>query len=115
MATTETTQITVTSSGDGIDSEWKPTAMSNSAGVAGGPVKTTVATGVNTITVPTGAMGIVIAPPASSSAVLKLLGGAGETGFALRTGQPAHIPLPTGTASVLINSSVVEIVYIHWT
>lgn len=115
MATTTETQITVTSSGDGIDGEWEPTAMSNSAGVAGGPVKTTLASGDNTISVPTGAMGMVIAPPAASSTVLKLKGGAGETGFALRSGQPAHIPLPTGTASVLLNASAIDIVYVHWT
>lgn len=115
MATTETSQITITSSGDGIDSEWKPTAMSNVAGVAGGPVKTTLAAGDNTISVPTGAMGMVLAPPAASAAVLKLKGGAGETGFALRSGQPSLVPLPTGTAQVLINASDVAIVYLHWT
>lgn len=115
MATTETMQITVTASGDGIDSAWTPTAMTNSAGTAGGPVKTTLSSGDNTIAVPTGAMGMVLAPPAASAAVLRLKHYAGETGFALRSGQPSHIPLPTGTSTVLINSSTVEILYLHWT
>lgn len=117
MSTTTLTQITVTSSGDGIGSsnEYKPTKMTNAAGVAGGPVHTTLAAADNTIAVPTGAKGMVIAPPAASLAVLKLKGGAGETGFALRTGEASSIPLPTGTANVLLNSSIVEVVYIHWT
>lgn len=115
MATTVETQITITSSGDGIDSDWEPRAMENSAGAAGGPVRTSLSSGDNTITVPTGAMGMVLLPPAASATVLKLKGGAGETGFCLRSGQASSIPLPTGTASVLINASAAELVYVHWT
>jgi hypothetical protein len=114
MATTETVQVTVTCSGDGIKSKWEPTAMTNSAGVAGGPVKYTMSSGDNTLTVPTGAMGVVLAPPASSAAVLRLKNDAGETGFALRTGQPALIALPTGTAEVLVNASAEVFLYLHW-
>lgn len=115
MATTTNTKITVTASGDGIESAWEPTEMENSRGVGGGPVKQLLATGPNNLSVPTGAMGFVLVPPAASSAVLKLKGDGVETGFALRTGQPAAIPLPTGTASVHIDSSEQEIVYLHWT
>lgn len=117
MATTTETQITVESSGEGIEGEskWEPTAMSNNTSPAGGPVRTALTAGDNTIAVPTGAMGLVFTPPAHSAAVLKLKGGAGETGFALRTGQPAAIPLPTGTASVLMNASEAVLLYLHWT
>ena len=115
MANTEKLQITVTSTGDGITGKWEPTAMTNSAGVAGGPVKTTLASGDNSIAVPTGAMGMVLAPPASSAVVLRLKHYAGETGFALRSGQPSAVPLPTGTSSVMLNASATEIVYVHWT
>lgn len=116
MAITNETQITVTSSGDGSDeSEWKPTAMTNTRGAAGGPVKMTLASGDNTISVPTGAMGVVLAPAASSGVVLKLKGGAGETGFCLRTGEPSALALPTGTANLLLNASAVTIVGFHWT
>lgn len=115
MATTATTGISVVAKGDGIASEWTPTAMVNNIAPAGGPVKVTLAAGDNTIAVPTGAMGMVLSPRAASPAVLKLKGGAGETGFALRGGQPSHIPLPTGTASVLLSSSIVDIVQLHWT
>lgn len=115
MATTETVQITVTSSGDGIASEWKPTAQSNNAGVAGGPYKVTVATGLNVLPVPTGAMGVVLAPPSSSTAQLRLSSVSGATGLELRTGLPACLPLPTGVTGMLIDASKVEILYLHWT
>lgn len=116
MATTNKTQLTVTSSGDGSTSEWKPAAMTNNVGAAGGPVKIDLAQGDNTISVPTGAMGMAIVPPASNGTVMKLKGGAGETGFALRTGEMTHVSLPTGTANVLIGcpSGTVR-VNVHWT
>jgi hypothetical protein len=115
MATTVDTQITVTSSGDGIDSEWKPTAMANPVGAAGGPVRTTLASGDNSLSVPTGARGFVLAPPAVSNAILRLKHYSGETGFALRPGEPSAIPIPSGTTSVMVNASAVTVAYVHWT
>lgn len=110
------TQISVKSSGDGVEeeSEWKPTLLTNTVGAAVGAYKQLLATGGNDLSVPTGSMNMVIMPPAASTAVLKLKGGAGETGFALRSGYPSAIPLPTGTANVHIDSSIRELVYIHW-
>lgn len=115
MATTVETQITVTSSGDGIESEWNPTAQSNSYGAAGGPVRTTLAAGDNYIAVPTGAAGVVLYPPPTSGVTKRLKAHAGETGFAIRTGEPACVPLPTGVATMMVNASAVEVVYLHWT
>lgn len=114
MAKTNTTQITITSSGDGATSEWKPTAMTNNTGPAGGSVQMTLSVGDNTLSVPTGAMGMGIRQIPSSATVLRLKHYAGETGFALRTGQPAFITLPTGTSSVLVNSSAIEVLDVHW-
>lgn len=110
------TQISVKSSGDGIEneSEWKPTLMTNAIGPAAGPVKVLLATGVNNLVVPTGAMGITISPPASSLAALNLQGASGVTGMAMRTGYPSTNPIPTGTTNVLIGSSREALVYIHW-
>ena len=110
------TQISVKSSGDGQveESEWKPTLLTNTSAPAIGAYKQLLATGGNDLTVPTGAMSMTLQPPATSSAVLKLKGGSGETGFALRSGYPASVPLPTGTANVHIDSSIRELVYIHW-
>lgn len=115
MATTVETQITVTSSGDGIESEWTPTKTTNSTGAAGGPVRTTLASGDNFLAVPTGAMGCVILPPATSAVTKRLKHYAGETGFAIRTGEAISVPLPTGVATLMINASAVEVLYIHWT
>lgn len=110
------TQISVKSSGDGIEgeSEWKPTLMTNARGAAAGPSKYLLATGVNSVTVPTGTMGMTIQPPAASLAVLRLPGVSGATGMAMRTGYASTNPLPTGTTSVLIDSNREELVYIHW-
>lgn len=110
------TQISVKSSGDGIEgeAEWKPTLMTNTHGPAAGPSKYLIATGVTSISVPTGAMGMTIQPPAGSNAAMHLPGISGGTGMTLRTGYPSTNPLPTGTSSVLIGSNREELVYIHW-
>lgn len=110
------TKISVESSGDGIDgeSEWDATEITNSAGAAGGPVKYAIATGVNSIAVPSGSMAMVLQPPASSPASFRLPGVSGATGMAMRSGYPCVIPLPTGLASVLVQSDREEFVYIHW-
>lgn len=116
MSKTVKTKITTTSDGDGVESEWTVPEMENPAGPSGGPVKYLLATGPNDLVVPTGAYGMVIKPPASSTAVLKLKGGSGGgTGFALRTGYAAALPLPTGTAVVHVDSSLQELVDIQWT
>lgn len=110
------TQISIKSSGDGLvaESEWKPTLMTNSHGPAGGPYKMLLATGVNSLTVPTGAMGITIQPPAASLARMNVPGISGGTGMIMRTGHASTNPLPTGTSAVLVASDREELVYIHW-
>lgn len=117
MAKTTVTQITINTDGDGVESEWKPTAMQNDAGRAGGPVQQTLAVGDNTIAVPTGAMGMVLKQAEASAATVRLKGvaGAGETGFALRTGKAACVPIPTGATGVVLYSSAVDLVDLHWT
>lgn len=115
MATTAKTEITVTATGDGIDSEWTPTPMTNNNGPAGGPVKVTLAAGENTLTVPTGSMGMVIAPRAATLGVTRLRAVTGETGFALRGTQPSHVSLPTGATGVILYSTIVDVIHVHWT
>ncbi len=115
MAKSISTRFTITTTGDGVTSEWKPAPMSNSAGAAGGPVGVQLAAGDNYISVPTGAMGFTLKPLASSVVVKRLKHYPGETGFSIRTGEPASIPLPTGVATLMINASGVEVIDIHWT
>jgi hypothetical protein len=114
MATTNKTKFTVTSTGDGNDSEWT-TEATNNAGAAGGPVRVTLVSGDNTIVVPTGAIGVILKPPSSSGVTKRLKHHAGETGFSIRTGEAAALPLPTGTTSLILNSSGIEVIYVHWT
>jgi len=115
MAKTITTEVTVTTTGDGVDSAWTPTAMTNSAGAAGGPVRVTLASGDNYIVVPTGAMGFLLVPPATSGVTKRLKHHSGETGIEIRTGQQAMLPLATGVATMMIHASAIENVDIHWT
>lgn len=115
MATTAETQITIESSGDGIESEWQPRAMTNNTAAAGGPVRTPLSAGDNYLLVPTGAMGVVLLPPATSSVTKRLKHHAGETGFAIRTAEAASIPLPTGVATMMVHASAAELLYVHWT
>ena len=110
------TQISVKTSGDGVvdENEWKPTLMTNTAGPAVGAFKTLLGTGVNSLTVPTGAMGITVMPPSTSTARLNFPGVSGGTGMMLRTGHASTNPLPTGTTAVLLASNIEELAYIHW-
>jgi len=116
MSTTIKTQISMKSSGEGLqaESEWKSTLVTNTLGPAGGPVRALLATGVNTLTVPTGARSISIQPPEASTARFNLPGVSGGTGMILRTGDASLHPLPTGTSSVLVASDSQELVFLHW-
>lgn len=115
MATTATTTIKVVSTGDGNASEWSPTATQNNYAPAGGPVNVTLASGDNTLAVPTGAMGVAISPRAASPLVMRLKGVAGDTGFPLRGGKPAYMTIPTGATGMILNASMVDVVAVHWT
>lgn len=115
MPTTITTKITVTATGEGLKSEWIPTATSNSTGAAGGPVRTTLAAGDNYVAIPTGAMGFVLDPPRTSAVTKRLKHHSGETGIAIRTGEPVALSLATGVATLMINVSAAEVVSLYWT
>ena len=115
MAAGTKTDISVTVSGDGIKSEWAVPTVENSNSAGAGPIRTTLQAGDNYLPVPTGAMGFVMKPPAASAVVKRLKHHAGETGFALRTGQPACVPIGTGVATLMIHSAALEVVYLHWT
>ena len=114
MAKTSTTQITVTTTGDGVTSTDAPAATVNTAAPSGGPVAVALSAGDNTITVPSNAVGMVVIPPAASTNAKKLKGAGGDTGFSLRPNEPAALPLPASTASVIINSVGAETVFVHW-
>jgi hypothetical protein len=115
MSKTSTTQISVSTIGDGVLSTDAPPATINIAAPSGGPVAVALALGDNTIAVPSGATGMVLIPSSSSTNAKRLKGLAGDTGFALRPNEPASIPLPASTTTVLLNSAAAETVFVHWT
>lgn len=115
MAARSEVGISVAVTGDGVESEWTVTPSANTNAPGGGPVKTTLAAGDNFLPVPTGAMGFILKPPAASNVTKRLKNHAGETGFAMRTGEPASVPIGTGVATLMINASGPEVVYLHWT
>lgn len=115
MPTTVKIEIKVTATGEGLKSEWLPSVTSNTTGAAGGPVRTTLAAGDNYVAIPTGAMGFVLVPPSTSAVTKRLKHHSGETGIAIRTGEPVALSLATGVATMMINASAAESVYLHWT
>ena len=115
MPITETTQITITSSGEGTDHEYSPEAMSNTNGPAAGPIAVALASGDNTLAVPTGSNGFHLLPPATSGVTKRLKHHSGETGIAFRTAEQVYMALPTGMTQLMVWASAVEVVRIHWT
>lgn len=60
--------------------------------------------GNNTITVPSGATGVVIIPPTGNTDNITLKGVAGDTGFLLHDTNPSYIALG-GSASFVLNAA----------
>jgi hypothetical protein len=116
MAKTSTTTVTMSVTGDGVSLSYTPLGapIVNAAAPAGGPVAIALAAGDNTITVPPGAVGFILVPPAASVVVKRLKGIAADTGFTLAPATPSVIALPTAAASVLLNASATETVSIQW-
>lgn len=115
MPITESTQITITSSGEGTDHEYSPEPMINSNGPAAGPIAVSLASGDNTLAVPTGSNGFHLLPPPTSGVTKRLKHYAGETGFAFRTAEQVYMSLPTGATQLMVWASAVEVIRIHWT
>ena len=114
MATTAKTTIKVACTGDGNASEWS-VDVTNNYGPAGGPVNVTLAASDNAFVVPTGSMGVILIPRASSPLVMKLKATGTDAGFALRGGKPSYVALPTGATGMLLNASMVDLIGVHWT
>lgn len=67
-----------------------------------------LASGDNTITVPTGAKACIVIPPTgNTTVVIKLKGAAGDTGFTMAKSMPACLSFDTAPASFVINASAV--------
>lgn len=106
MAVTATRSITVVYSGDTVGTQTHD-AASNAVSPGAVELKT-LASGANTITVPTGGStptGVTIIPPAGNTVVLTLKGVSGDTGIALHLTDPTSLALPTSVTSFVLNAS----------
>src|SRR5215475_613989 len=64
---------------------------------------TSLGSGDNTVTVAAGTKLIILIPPTTSSATLKVKGAGGDTGITMRPAEPS--PIPWSAGSVIINAS----------
>ncbi len=67
-----------------------------------------LASGDNTITIPTGGssvpVALIIIPPAGNTETLTLKGDAGDTGVAIKPTDPCCISLPSGASNPILNA-----------
>jgi hypothetical protein len=63
----------------------------------------TLSSGANTITVPSGAVGVTLVPPVNNAVTMTLKGITGDTGIALSLVNPAHISL-SGVSTFVITA-----------
>jgi len=102
--------ISYSATGDGMTLTYATTAQENATS-PGEQQPVTLAIGDNTLTVPTGAKGVILVPPASSTVVKKL---GGSTGFTIRSDAPSYLALPNSTASIVLNASAIETLSLFW-
>lgn len=88
----------------GIDYDQQFNAASNTASPAMNEVKVLVS-GNNTITKPTGAVGVTIIPPSDNEVVILLKKVTGDTGLSLGLTDPTFISLAASVTSFVINAS----------
>ena len=106
MAVTATRSTTVVFSGDVVGTQTHDAA--DNAASAGAVEVKTLASGANTITVPTGGTvptAVTIIPPASNAIQLTLKGIAGDTGIALHLTDPTVIALSSSVTTFVINAA----------
>lgn len=75
----------------------------------GSSITTNLASGANTITVPTGATGVLIVPPASNAVTLTLKGVTGDTGIAVGLISPIFLSLNSVSTFVITAGSAVTV------
>lgn len=75
-----------------------------------------LSTGANTVTIPTGTTLVVIAPPTSNTQTITLKGVTGDTGVALSKTRPTVLAIDTGVTSIVLTAggsvSGIEIIFI---
>jgi hypothetical protein len=64
-----------------------------------------LSSGDTTVSVPSGATGVLITPPATGGSTYKLKGAGGDTGVQLHATNPTLLCLASGQTSIIINSA----------
>src|SRR5215831_11143666 len=116
MSTASARVTTITFTGD-VTATQTNAAAQNPASPGQNEIKN-LASGANTITVPSGAtvVSVTIVPPAGNTAALTLKGIAGDTGIGLHPTDPMTIALaPTVTTFVLNAAATVTGIRFIWT
>jgi len=116
MAKTSSCSIGVTVSGGGETATYVPpgSPVSNPAAPNGGSVAYALAAGVNSIAVPTGAIGVVISPPTSSTNAKTAPAATGQVGVATRANAPSVTFFDAAVTTFDITSAGIEVVNLHW-
>jgi hypothetical protein len=116
MAKKSVTQITVTTTGDGITNTNAPNPLTNAAASPGsGPFEKLLVAGNNSILPPATAIGVVVCSIAASGVLPILKGANADVGIAIGDGFPAHLPFAaTPAPAIVINSVLGGIVYLQW-
>lgn len=105
MAATGTITIAATVSGLPTGAKSFSFAYGPIVGAVGEILDVPLATGNNTVTVPTGATWMLIAPPSGNTVQITLKGSSTDAGFALDLTRATLLPLPASTLSVILNAS----------
>jgi hypothetical protein len=74
----------------------------------------TTVSGNNTVTVPVGALGVIIIPPAGNTIQITLKGVAGDTGVSLNLTDPSKISLNPGQATFVLNVGGAITLELEW-
>jgi hypothetical protein len=116
MATTSTTNLSITISGQGFSYTYTPptSAFANSAAPGAVPTNVALVSGNNTITLPTGTQVVLIVPPAGSANAKTLKGVNGDTGIALNPALPTLLTVASSVTSIVINATSGETIQIAY-
>lgn len=116
MAKKSVITLSVQVTGDGVNTTYTPVGMPliNVAAPAGGPIAVALTLGDNTLTVPAGAVAVLLVPPTNSVVVKTLKGVGGDTGVIIAPAAPTMLGLPSGATSILLNASAGETISVEW-
>jgi len=107
-----TFKVTVSDTVSGISTTDQPPDITNTAAPSGGRAPIALTASPNTITPPTGAIGVMLVPPATSTNVKTLKGVSGDTGILWRPDKP--ILFYFSSATFVILSAGTETIDAFW-